>query len=198
MAIQKLELSRKVTLPEQVVKAFVRLGDSQRGAPEHAMLKVQEIMGGGVLNPVVEHVGDLTHRMTHMLEWGTANTGYEIVKDKVHKCLRWLTHGYGFTREMEANIQNNAAYRKVDPIALELKINAALKAYANEHRKLKVYNKAQWLAREAAICLGERRFNASVSCLESLQTMLKSEEIWNEQCLAYRLDSAGNVMEFDG
>lgn len=43
--------------------AFKELAEAQRGVPELAMLDVQRANVGGVLSYVVEHVGDLTHRM---------------------------------------------------------------------------------------------------------------------------------------
>ena len=57
----------KDNLPPNVVKSFMAVADMQRGAPEHAMLRVQRTMGGGVLSVVVEHVGDLTHRSVLLL-----------------------------------------------------------------------------------------------------------------------------------
>lgn len=97
--------------PNNVRRAFVKLGDDQRGTPESVMIDVQFLMGGGVLNPIVEHVGDLTHRVTHLVKYtpsdrlpSSSELGYWMVDEKVHKCLRMLQHGYGFNREFEQNI----------------------------------------------------------------------------------------------
>ena len=102
-------------LPPDVVKAFEELGDQQRGEPERAMLRVQFAMGGGVLNPVVEHVGDITHRMSHMVKYGTV-----LGREKIIKTYDWLATRYGFEREFEENLRNNARYvrcrrRNCDP-----------------------------------------------------------------------------------
>ena len=127
-------------LNEATKEDFFDLADMQRDRPERAMLRVQFAMGGGVLNPVVEHVGDLVHRMSERPTFRSA--GYQYVKEKVEKTLRWLTKGYlldfgdatdSFRREFEVNLQNNAKYTKVPVDQLRQKIYAALDAYAAEH-----------------------------------------------------------------
>ena len=87
-------------LPANVVKAFIEVGDLQRMEPEEAMRKVQ-LAAGGVLNPVVEHAGDLIHRMTNMLRWQDDSfyrTGWEYISDKVKKVL--IPTNNGFKREI--------------------------------------------------------------------------------------------------
>lgn len=152
----------KDKLPPQVAKAFMDVADQQRGAPEHAMLKVQRAMGGGVLSVVVEHVGDLVHRMTEH-----ADAGYwleDIIQEKVKRGLMYLTHGYGFEKEMQENIRaNNTDVEKLDALLLQ---------YANEHENLPVYNAAQFHGREAAIALGYKDWDKSIKHLQVLQNML--------------------------
>ena len=149
----------------------------QRGKPEYAMLKVQKIAGGGVLSTTSEHVGDLTHRMS---EWVTFNDGgFGSVKDKVEKTIRWLSSGYGFEREMNENIRNNAKFRNVDESELRNQIQTALKRYAKEHSKLPVFNQVQELARDAAVKLGEMKFDQALRKLRKLQNHLdKGKEHW--------------------
>ncbi|MFA5490025.1 MAG: hypothetical protein WC284_12530, partial [Candidimonas sp.] len=97
-------------LPKNVIDAFDDLANKQRGLPESAMLKIQHLYGGGVLNPVVEHAGDLIHRMTENIKHGY--DGYQMVYDKIEKVIRRLTHDYGFEREMEENINVNAKWKR--------------------------------------------------------------------------------------
>ena len=66
-------------LPADVIKAFENLGDLQRGLPEMAMLQIQFANGGGVLNPLVEHLGDIIHRMTYL-----------VSRDTVYNKAQWL------------------------------------------------------------------------------------------------------------
>src|SRR3954463_3890963 len=81
---------------------FFALASAQRNLPEKAMLQFQHAMGGGIMSSATEHIGDLTHRMSEKNTFRSA--GYEYVKEKVVKCLRWLTNPYGFEREFEENI----------------------------------------------------------------------------------------------
>lgn len=191
-------------IPKTVIQAFEALGDAQRGAPESAMLAVQRAMGGGVLSPVVENVGDLTHRMTHMAGWHFDDAGclgYGYVIPKVESSLRYLKHPYGFEREMRENVVSNAKYRNESPSELLKKIDQTLLRYAEEHAKLAVYNIAQARARDAAIALGRRDFPRAIRNLEALAGYLKTPERWVKEAGDYALDAHGNpkpVIEKNG
>lgn len=161
-------------LPQVVKDKFAELADLQRGKPEDAMLKVQYAMGGGVLNPVVEHVGDLTNRMTGDIKYG--ESGYGYVKEKLDKTIHALDHPYGFEREFNDNIVNNAEYHKVPVEELLAKLDAKLKVYADAHRALPVYNEVQRLARDAAVAVGEKRFRLASSLLHQLDA--KAQTRW--------------------
>src|SRR4051812_32544127 len=73
-------------LPPEVDRAFLDLGNAQRGAPEAAMVEAQLAIGGGVLGGLIEHVGDLTHRMT--TAHPRSEAGADYVRDKVGLALR--------------------------------------------------------------------------------------------------------------
>jgi hypothetical protein len=155
---------------------FLEVGRLQRDLPEKAMLKFQLAHGGGIMNSLTEHIGDLTHRMSDPNTFGSA--GYEYVKDKVMKCHNWLTNPYGLEREFEENIVNNAKYLKVPEEEFRQKMYKLLNDYAEEHAKLPVYNKAQKLARDAAYWTGKRDFLRATICLDNLKKHLGSVEDW--------------------
>jgi hypothetical protein len=178
-------------LPPQVVKAFLTLGHAQRDEPETAMGTAQEALGGGGMSFIIEHTGDLTHRMTHMLAWTRPSAGYGYVGDKVDKVLYTLRNRYGFAREHAEVMRKNAAYRKVEFAQYMARANAALRAYADAHRKLPVYNRAQWLAREAAVALGHNSYHAAEKHLTELEKMLDTEETWWAHATAHVLDTRG-------
>ena len=166
----------KNQLPPNVVAAFLAIADQQRGAPEHAMLRVTRTMGGGVLNPVVEHVGDLTHRMTEHADGGIWLE--DIIQEKVKRGLRYLTDGYGFEREMLGNIRSNGTdVEKLDRQLIE---------YAKEHEKIPVYNAAQYHGREAAVALGYKDWDKSISHLQVLQNML-DKDAYKRVAASYQL-----------
>jgi len=166
----------KEYLNEATKQQFIDLASLQRDAPEHAMLKVQFAMSGGVISPVVEHVGDLIHRMTEEPTFSSA--GYEFVKPKVERCLRMLKNGYGFGREFLENITNNARILKQDPREFKKKIIDALEEYSKEHEQLPTYNRAQKLAQMAAVSLGRLKFSTTIQCLEMLNTHLINRDEW--------------------
>lgn len=176
---------------QRVIQAFEELGDAQRGEPEMAMLRVQHIMGGGVLNPVVEHVGDITHRMTHMVRYGTV-----LGREKIHKTYQWLTNAYGFEREMKENIASTARYRGVPEKTLRDELTRALRAYAAAHQKLPVYNKAQWLAREAAVAVGLEDFDHARAYLHALVVMSPSEETFRQHAMEFYRDADGKLEQY--
>jgi hypothetical protein len=188
-------------LPPQVVRAFVALGDAQRGVPEQAMLRVHRAMdGGGPLWMPVENVGDLTHRMTHMLTWSRYPCdwdGYPYVLDKVASTLRDLRHKYGFERDYRENLKANADYAGV-PLELHAqRVREALREYAHAHSRLPVYNRAQWLARQAAVNLGLERFDVAERYLAGLERMLKTPESWCAAATEYRLAPNGQPMLYE-
>jgi hypothetical protein len=175
-------------LPAKVDEAFFALGNAQRGHPESAMLKANHYHAG-VISYDLEHVGDLTHRMTAAYPRETA--GYEYVREKVTRALRHLRHDYGYRREHEDNIENNSKYRKVTTREYRAKLNPLLAAYANAHLQLPVYNEAQLAAREAAVALGREDFRAAESSLAKLERHLGSPEEWVRCAHDYTIDSAG-------
>lgn len=165
----------------------IAVASAQRGAPESAMLKTQMAYGGGVLNPTIEHVGDLTHRMAEKVTAGTR--GYDIVGDKVEKTLRWLTNEYGFKREMLENLLNNAKYHGRDVQDLTNEVTAKLLKYAAEHSKLPVMNNAQYLARDAAMKLGKQDFEGATEALSLLKGYLdKGKSFWKNKASQVNLD----------
>jgi len=155
---------------------FFNLAKAQRDLPEKAMLKFQRASGGGVMNSALENIGDLTHRMSEANTFGTA--GYEFVKEKVVKMLNLLKNGYGFGREFTENMANNAPYFKMSYEDFRSKLFGLMDQYAEEHEKLPVYNRAQQLAKEAAVSLGRRNFKITISCLEELMKHLNSRDEW--------------------
>lgn len=164
---------REVIHP-RAVRAFTKLAEQQRGAPEMAMLKVQRAMGGGVMNVAIEHTGDLIHRMTELTKYGSVNQ--YTVQQKVDRVLNMLKHPYGFEKEHHENLTNNASYYGKPVGEVRTAVRDALLKYADEHQKLPVYNLPQWLAREASIALGRGRYEDAIRHLTELKALASSKE----------------------
>ncbi len=166
---------------------FIELAEEQRGEPEMAMLRIQnDPLGAGVYSFAVEHTGDLTHRMNEQTSiiWG--NFGYEMVQNKVEKVLRYMESGYGFEREMQGNLRNNYEAlldTKLKGVSFEQALSNFRKkcdAYANAHAALKVYNRTQENARDAAVALGRWDFATAKQKLRNLKVALDAYEYWVE------------------
>ena len=166
---------------------FWDLADEQRGEPESAMLLVQHAYGGGILNVVVEHIGDLTHRMSEKPTFATA--GYEFVKPKVEKLLSWMERGQydwkpggSFEDEVRSIKGRNAEYLHPKDAGAQMAwfstLKDALQKYADAHRKLPVYNEAQRHARDAAVAVGESRYGDAINHLKELQKHLGNRDEW--------------------
>ena len=184
-------------LPDKVIQAFVDLGEQQRGRPERAMLKVQKTAGGGLLLGLVEHTGDLIHRMTHQMKFGSDKDGFPEVSEKVDKIQKRLRIDGGFENEFIRNLTSNAEFEEKDPDEFIDEIKRLLENYANEHRKLPTYNRAQWLANQAAISVGEQEWVIALRRIREIESILrKGEEAWNEAATEFELDSSGNLKEF--
>lgn len=192
MKLEEILREEHEKLPDNVQEAFYDIANQQRGSPEKVMLKIQHTMGGGVLNPVVEHTGDLIHRMTK----NTLDFGYEPMKEKVDRVLKYLSSPYGFKKEMEENIRNNARYKEIDPEQFKDKLEELLEKYAEEHSNLPVYNEAQYLANQAAINIGKEKFNSAIKNLENLKSHLSSKEEWIDFSSQYQIDNNGNLVEY--
>lgn len=148
---------------------FTELAAQQRGAPEKAMLGLQRALGGGSAFKVVEHVGDLIHRMTDDL----ASGGFNDISDKVNKILRYLGPDGSFEREFRVNMENNASSmgRSLDEYTAEVQV--ALKKYGEEFGKLKPLNEAHELALDAVKAVADADWDQAAKHVRKLQDQLK-------------------------
>lgn len=161
--------SSRIPYSPDVSDLFTEIGKSQRGGAEHAMLRAQHHIGGSPLSFCIEHVGDIYHRMNHDAQYGSTNFGY--VEDKVIKTLDKINAPYGFDREYTENTAAQASFTNVDIIEFEKTTIELLAEYAEEHSKLPVYNKGQYLAREASVSLGNMDFKRAEAMLTSLKNI---------------------------
>ena len=193
MRINSLQISTVVKSPPKVTlssseefKGFTKdqmfaLARAQRGAPEEAMLNLQSILGGGVMNVVVEHMGDLIHRMCERPTFEYA--GYEAVSEKVKRGLRYLEDRYGFEREYKENMESNAEHwvtkgkykSEGDYYAA---VTRAEKEYVSAHSKLVPLNAAQFIARAIPMCVGLGHYSLAIGHLHTLKDKLKRVEEW--------------------
>lgn len=181
-------------LADDVILKFEELADAQRGAPEFEMLSVQKASGGGVLNPVVERAGDIIHRMSKDVRFGSV--AREDVISKIDTVLRALRSGFGFEKEMKQNTRANADFRGITPIQLQEGVDKALKRYANAHSKLPVFNRAQFLAREGAVAIGKKQFKKAERLFSKLSDLTKDPARFNLAATVVKRNASGEIVEF--
>jgi hypothetical protein len=154
--------------PEQAMKVRQGTAAYQRSVPERTMNDIQFHTGGGVWSTAVEHVGDLSHRMNQA---HSTDITMGDVMPKVHSQLSNLSSRYGFAKEHGENLRSNAAYHGVSEGDHIMQAEHLGKKYAEEHRRTPVYNYPTEVAVDAAVSLGEGRFNDTRGHLEHLSAM---------------------------
>lgn len=186
-------------LPKDVVKAFNDLARQQRGLPEIQMVKVQKTSGGNVLDVVIEHTGDLIHRMTepYSTSSDSPDMGQDDIQDKTQKVLRTLTReNDGFVKEMEQGFFGVAEHRNISLEDLKKRTFAELKKYGEEHAKLPAYNNVQVMAREACTAISELNFDQAIADLRRLNDLSYERHTWLEESTKFTKNEDGTLKRF--
>lgn len=169
-----ISMSRE--LSDEQKQAMRSIAELQRGEPEDAMLLVQNATGGGVLNTVVEHGGDIVNRIAGGLaDFDQANLLNEPFL-KTRRVLGLLSQPYGFEKEMMENLRDHSRTtgRPVEEIRAE--VDARLRDFANAHRKIPNITLPIRLANQANIAVGEGRFDDAASLFRRLLTLIQDEQ----------------------
>jgi len=201
LIIQRFEvdtIGRVIDLPQDVVDAFKQLAKNQRyvsGCPEDTMREYQKRIGGGVFSNQLEHIGDLTHRLGTDIQYGNINI--DSVMEKVHGAVRTLSRGEGFVIEAEGNLRNNAESRGVSTDSLAEKSDEILSRYVEGHKRIPVFNKIQFLARSAAIKLGEQDFAGCLDAVKRLQDELQNPYFFTEQATVVTRNEDGDILSYE-
>jgi len=171
-----------------------QLAREQRGAPENAMRNIQLSQIAQLYGYLAEHIGDLIHRMAE--EPFYFHGGFDVVHEKLKRIDMYLNDRYGFEREFKEQITENLKYDiaqgKVKYKSFDEAYEALRKLgkiYADEHRKLKPINRAQSLARLAAVAYGEFRFNDVRNVISQLKSKVdQGLEVWEKFATEYPQD----------
>ena len=186
-------------VPQEIINDFNEVAQHQRGEPEHAMLDVQMAQISQLYGYLLEHVGDLTHRMSENIHY--IKGGYENVKEKVDRALKYLKQGESdflgmsmmdFKTNVLHQIKSNVKFHKEEgedwysyEEALE-KLHKLGQRYAQAHANIPTFNEAQEKAKNAAIALGNFRFDEAIKNLEYLKSIIdKGPEEWQKAALQH-------------
>ena len=178
---------------QEAIEKFKELADHQRGEPERIMVRAQHMMGGGVMNVLVEHIGDLTHRMAEAVTFGPTEAKRNTY-DKVNRCLNYCQKGPGVEVEFTDNMRTNAHVVGTDIKDWMKHVYRILDAYAASHKKLRVYNRLQFCARGAAYSLGYGQFG---QCEAYLKRIKRMEREFDREIMAYYVNG-DRIMRYEG
>ena len=192
------------SVASEVDELFDKLADAQRGAPESAMLRTTRLFGGGSWSVLLEHVGDLIHRMAQKPLFFRG--GYDYVKEKVDRAKIMLDgyEGPGRQRiesEFDRTLDVNAEFRVKDGYFeneddFKQKLFENAKRYADEHSQLPAYNEMHIAARQAAVNVGLRNFDLVRKNIEILnEEVQKGNEHWANISLTFYVEN-GNIKTF--
>ena len=178
--------------PDEINKAFEKMSYDQRGAPEEAMLRATHLNLAQIYGKTLEDAGDLLNRMP---PWG----GYGAVAEKVKRLDRYLngTHHpprggswQSFEDHLEAQlVANTDAYAANPGVTRSLseqreRLREKAQKYADEHKKLPVYNEIHRLSNDLAIALGEQRFDDARYHLAKLKGYVdEGRDAWTERAM---------------
>ena len=161
----------------------------QRGAPEEAMRRIQDIKIPEYSHQV-EHIGDILHRMGNNASYNSTR-GYANIVPKVRGVAESIggfseARGKPYTLLDGMKSQHSrevAAGQRVDKwVDVERELRRLGQIYADEHRKIPVYNEVQYTARNASIALGEFRFEDAGREIKKLEDYLdEGIESWVER-----------------
>jgi len=166
--------SEYAEVKDDIKTLFKSLGIQQRGFPEEAMLNYQKTIGGGVMSHVIEHLGDIIHRITHHAVYDCLYR--DIAEEKSQIVLSKLKSAYGFMREHKENIVSNAMHDNIDADNLNKKSNDMLKIYANEHKKLPSYNLLHHWCKIACVAIGEQNIPLTIKTVEKIHELTLDQD----------------------
>ena len=169
----ELHPEQKGWASESMSERFGNLGSAQRGKPEYAgIVSWKWRPEVSILGEAAEHIGDLTHRMTGA---GKVGSGVAESFEKIRAWRRTLHDKFPEGSFEDHNythaIRMGAKKRGVSEKRFKSELDKELQAYADAHRKLKTYNDPQTWARDAAVALGERRWNDARRLMSKLKEL---------------------------
>jgi len=150
---------------------YGKIAKLQRDKPEEAMNKIQHSQIAPLYGFVAEHGGDIYHRMNQHYKYTKGTSGIP----KIQKVLRSLEDRYGFEKEVKEQILEYSQRNNETVENTTTRLKTLSQSYADEHRKLPVYNQGQKLARGIAIAIGEWRFSDAIVALKELKQQIETE-----------------------
>jgi len=181
-------------LPEQVAQTFLETGQAQDDTVAQVSSEVRGATGDGVVSSAIDLANDLATRMVDPL--GESNGGFESSASKVRDLLS-LLQSEKFSETFVGELTGLAQQRDIPLGDLKTQTKEALRKYADAHRNAPVFNRVQWLGRQAAVAIGEQKFSQARDILTELAATTETQEEWHSQAMDYEIDAEGNLVQYD-
>lgn len=157
----------RVVVHPDAVRAFRAVATQRHGDARASSLRVLKSPGAATGTSV--HLSNILHHLTAAAHEGHVNQG--TLKDTIGKAVRALP---------------GTRYEKID--------TKELQNFREAHARLPVYNRPQWLAREAAIAFGEKRLADAQSRLNELN-QLANQKDFAHQALSFKRGGDGKLAQ---
>ena len=155
-----------------------RVGKGLDVVPENMMSYRHNpgINNSGKYQHAAEHIGDLVHRLssTNKNQGGGHKYGISAALSKATSRYDYADMLAQVKRNAEHAVENGEA-ESIEAFIEEFK--DAAKRYAEAYKKIPVYTEFQRLGRDAAIALGELRFNDTQRLLKELEEKLNANNV---------------------
>lgn len=187
----------KHELSQESIRKFLDVAKAQRSGPEAIMLQIQRFTRGNILNYIVEHGGDILHRITHhadidgnpYIRSGLMDiTG--MGSKKLINCIRYLSQPYGFEKEMMEGLSWKAKDENIPLEDVVKELTILLKKWGDAYASIPVYNRPQRLARDACIAVGNKEWEKAKELFEDLNSIASEPERFFEEALT---DETANI-----
>lgn len=182
--------SSNYDLSEESVKKFLDVAKAQRSGPESIMLQIQRFTRGNILNYIVEHGGDILHRITHHADVDGSPYIRSGLMDiagmgskKIINCIRYLSQPYGFEKEMMEGLSWKAKDEGIPLEDVVKELSILLKKWGNAYASIPVHNRPQRLARDACIAVGDQNWGKAKNLFEELNSIASDPERFFREAL---------------
>jgi len=173
------QLPRYGAAPEEVIPPvapdmhpFDALAEMQRGKPEMLGTDGVPPVGRGIRFNLVMNVGDIINRMSP----DYPGSGYDVVGRKAEGALRDVQNPDELREAIDAQIRSNAAGQGMSFDEAKKIIDDHGQQYADAYRELPTYNQAHRDAQEAAIAIGEQRYEDAIAPLSRIEAKSRDPE----------------------
>ena len=177
---------REVPKDERDAK-FNELAKIHAGAPTSALKELQsQPLASGLYTTTAAEVSDISRLLTQPLD----DKNFAQVSSAVDRAIRRVENPNLAKGSREQQSINYKAHLKANPGAklpeLISGFNKAKVKFASAHAKMPAYNKAQELARDAAVDVGNSNFKAAAEKLKMLKATLdEGKEAYKSMAGAY-------------